>query len=80
MILSLPLGDAANNLQRSFSRRSANRARSLAAAGTVTRERREDLHRVTFDECLKKFFELEMLPDTEFLHCDFCRKKRNVSK
>ena len=46
----------------------------------MTRERRENLDRVTFDECLNKFFELEMLPETEFLHCDFCSKKRNVSK
>ena len=74
LILSLPLGDAANNLQRSFSRRSQNRARSLAAAGTINRERRENLNRVTFDECLDKFFQLEMLPDTELLHCDYCMK------
>ena len=46
----------------------------------IKRERRENLNRVTFDECLNKFFQLEMLPDTELLHCDYCRKNRNVSK
>ena len=40
----------------------------------------ENLNRVSFDECLNKFFELEQLPDTELLTCDYCKKRRKVSK
>ena len=38
------------------------------------------MNRVTFDECLNKFFELERLPETELLSCETCRKRRKVSK
>lgn len=38
------------------------------------------MNRVNFDECLNKFFELEVLPDSELLQCDYCQKKRKVSK
>ena len=48
----------------------------MVAAGTITTKRRENLNRVTFDECLNKFFEVELLPDTELLTCDYCKKKR----
>ena len=44
------------------------------------RERQENLNRVTFDECLNKFFELEHLPETELVYCDVCRQLGNVSK
>ena len=42
--------------------------------------RQENLRTVSFDECLSKFFELEQLPDSELLTCDYCKKRRKVSK
>ena len=63
-----------------MSRRSQNRSHSLAAVGSVNRMRTENLNRVTFDECLEKFFELERLPDTELLSCENCQKRKKVSK
>ena len=81
LILSLPLGDQAQLQQRSFSRRSMQRPLSLAAGGTPSRQVQDkNLNRVSFEECLSKFFELETLPESELLQCDTCRKKRNVSK
>ena len=46
----------------------------------MNRPKPENLNRVTFDQCLNKFFELERLPETELLSCDNCRKRRKVSK
>ena len=57
-----------------------NRASSLPNASLISRHNTQPLNRVTFDECLAKFFELEMLPTTELLTCDYCRRKSNVSK
>lgn len=58
-----------------------NRANSVSVGSTIlSRKKTEMLNRVTFDECLNKFFELERLPDSELLQCDNCRKRRNVSK
>ena len=57
-----------------------NRARSLPGSGLMSRQSIQNLNRVTFDECLNKFFELEVLPDTELLTCDYCKKKSNISK
>ena len=39
-----------------------------------------NLPKVSFEECLNKFFELEVLPDSELLTCDYCKKLRKVSK
>ncbi len=46
----------------------------------ITRPDPSTLNRVTFDDCLDKFFELETLPDSELLHCDYCNKRTNVTK
>jgi ubiquitin C-terminal hydrolase len=57
-----------------------NRGSSLPNATLISRHKTSNLNRVTFEECMNKFFELEMLPETELLTCDYCRRKSNVSK
>ena len=61
--------------------------RSAAAAGSSTYSnilRRTNVtiakNAIAFDDCLEKFFELEHLPATEKLDCDYCKSKQQVTK
>ena len=76
MMLSLPL--VASATSSSQMQRSSSWGASTRASDTMSQ--RERTTTITFEDILRKFFEVEHLPKTELLHCDFCKKQRNVSK
>ena len=80
-MLSLPLGDQSKPKQtKNVNKTAANRTRSLAVDLGGLDNSQTVPNSVTFDECLQKYFELEVLPDSELLTCENCDMKRKVSK
>lgn len=81
LMISLPLNNVTSSQSNDLSTDKYSAAAPSSFGFSLTR-RNVTLSKnvIAFDDCLQRFFELEHLPITEKLNCDYCKSKQQVTK